>query len=148
MRFDVLDQLSNQQVLAGAAAQVSTNSKKKPAEQDLGIGKADMGVAFFIDQGNLAGTGTDLTLEIIQATDDALTTGVKQLAAVTIPKAALVDGAVFFLDLPGYMMDTEYYGARYTPVGGTITGKINAYYGSKNDVAKYKSFNTPYTVKN
>lgn len=148
MRFDVLDQLSNQQVLAGAAAQVSTNSKKKPAEQDLGIGKADMGVAFFIDQGNLAGTGTDLTLEIIQATDDALTTGVVQLAAVTIPKADLVDGAVFFLDLPGYMMDTEYYGARYTPVGGTITGKINAYYGSKNDVAKYKSFNTPYTVKN
>ena len=148
MRFDVLDQLSNQQVLAGAAAQVSTNSKKKPAEQDLGIGKADMGVAFFIDQGNLAGTGTDLTLEIIQATDDALTTGVVQLAAVTIPKAALVDGAVFFLDLPGYMMNTEYYGARYTPVGGTITGKINAYYGSKNDVAKYKSFNTPYTVKN
>ena len=148
MRFDVLDQLSNQQVLAGATAQVSTNSKKKPAEQDLGIGKADMGVAFFIDQGNLAGTGTDLTLEIIQATDDALTTGVVQLAAVTIPKAALVDGAVFFLDLPGYMMDTEYYGARYTPVGGTITGKINAYYGSKNDVAKYKSFNTPYTVKN
>ena len=146
MRFDVLDQLSNQQVLAGAAAQVSTNSKKKPAEQDLGIGKADMGVAFFIDQGNLAGTGTDLTLEIIQATDDALTTGVVQLAAVTIPKADLVDGAVFFLDLPGYMMDTEYYGARYTPVGGTITGKINAYYGSKNDVAKYKSFNTPYTV--
>lgn len=148
MRFDVLDQLSNQQVLAGAVAQVSTNSKKKPEAQDLGIGKADMGVAFFIDQGDLAGTGTDLTLEIIQATDDALTTGVEQLAAVTIPKAALVDGAVFFLDLPGYMMDTEYYGARYTPVGGTITGKINAYYGSKNDVAKYKSFNTPYTVKN
>ena len=148
MRFDVLDQLSNQQVLAGAAAQVSTNSKKKPAEQDLGIGKADMGVAFFIDQGALAGTGTDLTLEIIQATDDALTTGVVQLAAVTIPKAQLVDGAVFFLDLPGYMMNTEYFGARYTPVGGTITGKINAYYGSKNDVAKYKSFNTPYTVKN
>ena len=81
MRFDVLDQLSNQQALAGAAAQVSTNSKRKPAEQDLGIGKADMGVAFFIDQGNLAGTGTDLTLEIIQATDDALTTGVVQLAA-------------------------------------------------------------------
>lgn len=148
MRFDVLDQLSNQQVLAGAAAQVSTNSKKKPVEQDLGIGKADMGVAFFIDQGDLAGTGTDLTLEIIQATDDALTTGVKQLAAVTIPKAELKDGSVFFLDLPGYMMDTEYFGARYTPVGGTITGKINAYYGSKNDVAKYKSFNTPYTVKN
>lgn len=148
MRFDVLDQLSNQQVLAGAAAQVSTNSKKKPAEQDLGIGKADMGVVFFIDQGNLAGTGTDLTLEIIQATDGALTTGVEQLAAITIPKADLVDGAAFFLGLPGYMMDKEFYGARYTPVGGTITGSINAYYGSKNDVAKYKSFNTPYTVKN
>ena len=148
MRFDVLDQLSAQQVLAGASAQVSTNSKKKPAAQDLGIGEAEMGIAFFIDQGALAGAGTDLTLEIIQATDGALTTGIEQLAAVTIPKASLVDGAVFFLSLPGYMMDTEYFGARYTPVGGAITGKINAYYGSKDDVAKYKSFNTSYVVKN
>lgn len=148
MRFDKLDQLSDQQVLAGAAAQVSTNSKKKPAEQDLGIGKADMGVAFFIDQGDLAGAGTDLTLEIIQATDGALTTGIEQLAAMTVAKADLVDGACFFLALPGYVMDKEYFGARYTPVGGAITGPINAYYGSKDDVAKFKSFNTPYVVKN
>ena len=148
MRFDVLDQLSAQQTLAGASAQVSTNSKKKPAAQDLGIGMAEMGVAFFIDQGNLAGAGTDLTLEIIEATDGALTTGIEQLAAVTIPKADLVDGAVFFLALPGYMMDKEYFGARYTPVGGAITGNINAYYGSKDDVAKFKSFTTPYNVQN
>ena len=148
MRFDVLDQLSAQQTLSGSTAQVSDNSKKKPAAQDLGIGCEEMGVAFFIDQGDLGGSGTDLTLEIIQATDGNLTTGVEQLAAVTIPKAELKDGSVFFLHLPAYKMDTEYFGARYTPVGGTITGKINAYYGSRNDVAKFKSFATPYEVKN
>lgn len=148
MRFDLLDQLSVQQTLAGAGAQVSTNSKIKPAAQDLGIGKAEMGIAFFIDQGDLAGAGTDLTLEIIQADNGALTTNVEQLAAMTVAKADLVDGACFFLALPGYVMDKEFFGARYTPVGGAITGNINAYYGSKDDVAKYKSFNTSYVVKN
>ena len=148
MRFDIMDQFSNQQVLAGAVAQVSTNSKKKPATQDLGIGVADMGAAIFIDQGDLAGTGTDLTIELIEATDDALTTSIKSLASMTIPKASLVDGAAFFLGLPGYLMSQEYFGIRFTPVGGTITGKINVYYGSKDDVAKYKSFTSVYTVKN
>ena len=148
MRFDAFDQFSNQQVLAGPFAQVSTNSKKKPAAQDLGIGLADMGAAIFIDQGALGGTGTDLTIELIEATDDALTTSITSLASMTIAKTALVDGVMFFLGLPGYLMSKEYFGVRFTPVGGTITGKINAYYGSKDDVAKYKSFNTSYVVKN
>lgn len=148
MRFDAFDQFSNQQVLAGSSAQVSTNSKKKPAAQDLGIGLADMGAAIFIDQGALGGTGTDLTIELIEATDDALTTSITSLASMTIAKTALVDGAMFFLSLPGYLMSKEYFGVRFTPVGGNITGKINAYYGSKDDVAKYKSFNTSYVVKN
>lgn len=148
MRFDVLDQFSDQQVLAGSAAQVSTNSKKKPATQDLGIGEAEMGAAIFIDQGDLAGTGTDLTIELIEATDAALTTSIKSLASMTIPKASLVDGSAFFLALPGYRMSQEYFGIRFTPIGGTITGKINAYYGSKDDVANYKSFESTYVVKN
>lgn len=148
MRFDVMDQFSAQQVLAGSAAQVSTNSKKKPAAQDLGIGKAEMGVGVFVDQGALAGTGTDLTIEIIEATDAALTAGISSLASMTIPKASFEDGASFFLVLPGYRMTKEYFGVRYTPVGGTITGAVNSYYGSKDDVANYKSFDTPYSVSN
>jgi len=148
IRHDVLDQLSVQQVLAGGAAQVSTNSKKKPAEQDLGIGCAEMGVLFAIDSGDLAGTGTHLTMEIIQATDLALTAGIVQLAQQTVAIADLIDGAQFFVELPSYMMDTEYFGARFTPVGGTITGAINAYYGSRADFAKYKSFPSVYNVEN
>ena len=148
MKFDVLDQVSVQQVLAGAVAQVSTNSKKKPAEQDLGIGCAEMGMLFMVDQGALAGTGTDLTLEIIQADDLALTSNVEQLAAMTVPKAEMVDGSSFFLPLPGFKMDKVYFGARFTPVGGTITGNINAYFGSKDDFAKFKSFSSVYTVAN
>lgn len=147
MRHDKLDQVSTQQTLAGAGAQVSTDSKKKPAAQDLGIG-TEMGILFAIDSGDLAGAGTDLTLEIIQADNIALTSNVEQLAAVTIAKADLVDGSQFFLALPGNRMDKEYFGARYTPVGGAITGDINAYYGSKNDFAQYKSFESVYVVKN
>lgn len=149
MRFDILDQLSDQQVLAGSGAQVSTNSKQKGlATQDLGIGCGDMGIIFAVDQGALAGTGTDLTLEMIEATDGALTTSITQLIAVTIPKASFIDGSSFFLELPGYLMAKEFFGARYTPVGGTITGAINAYWGSRADFAKFKSFATPYNVQN
>lgn len=148
MRHDVRDQLSVQQTLAGAGAQVSTNSKQKPAAQDLGIGKADMGILFAIDSGDLAGAGTDLTLEIIQADDAALTSNVEQISAMTVAKAELVDGSQFFLSIPGNRMDKAYFGARYTPVGGAITGDINAYYGSKDDFAPYKSFTSTYVVKN
>ena len=148
MRFDLLDQFSVQQTLAGASAQVSTNSKKKPASQDLGVGWTDMGAVIAIDQGDLGGAGTALTIDIIEATDGALTTSIAALVSVTIPKAALIDGAQFFLPLPPYVMSKEFYGIRYTPVGGAITGNINAYFGSKADVAKYKSFVSTYNIDN
>lgn len=149
MRHDILDQFSVQQTLAGSAAQVSTNSKvKENADQDLAIGCAEMGAVIAIDKGALGGTGTDLTIELIEASDAALTTSVKVFGTMTIPKAQLVDGAQFFLPAVPYRMSEKYYGVRYTPVGGTITGDINAYWGSKNDVAKYKSFKTPYNVQN
>jgi hypothetical protein len=107
-----------------------------------------MGFAFFIDGSDLAGTGTDLTLEVIEATDGALTAGVSQLVALTVPLASLVDGFVMFLEIPSHLMDKEYFGVRYTPIGGTITGTINAYYGTEKDVAKYKSFTSTYVVDN
>ena len=148
MRFDVRDQFSAQQTLSGSSAAVSTNSKLKTATQDLGIGCADMGLAVFIDGGALGGTGTHLTIELIEATDAGLTSGIISLASMTIPIASLVDGASFFLPLPPYMMTLAYFGVRYTPVGGTITGNINTYFGSQDDVAKYKSFPSVYVVKN
>ena len=148
MRFDIRDQFSVNQALAGAAAQVSTNSKrKKESSQDLGIGMAHMGAAIFISE-DAAGVGTDMTFEIIEATDGALTTGVGVLASVTIPKAKLLNGASFFLPLPGYLMSKEFYGMRYTPVGGAVTTIVNTYWGKETDVANFKSFKTPYEVKN
>lgn len=150
MRHDLFDQFSVQQTLAGTGSQVSTNSKgKEAAGQDLAIGAADMGIVFAIDQGDLGGAGTALTVELIEADDIALTTNVVVISGgVTIPKAKLVDGFQTFIPAAPYMMSKKYYGVRYTPVGGAITGNVNAYWGTKDDVAVYKSFNTPYTVSN
>lgn len=146
MRNDLLDQLSDAQVVTAAA--VSTNSKKKKAiTQDLGIGEAEMGLVFAATV-NAVGGGS-FTIEIIEADNAALTTNPVSLASMTLTAAKLLKGKGFFLPLPPNTMTKEFYGARFTPVGGTSPSlTVEAYFGSSNDVAQYKSFTSPYNVAN
>lgn len=145
MRFDLFDQFSVAQVFPAGATTVSTNSKKKPAAQDLGIGKRQMGLAIFATA-NAAGANP-ITVELIQATDAALTTGIDVLASMTFTAAELAAGKAYFLALPPYKMSKAYYGARVT-TGAATTATLDIYFGSEDDVAQYKSFDTPYNVEN
>lgn len=147
MRNDVLDQLSASQVVTAAA--VSTNSKKKKTlAQDLGIGGSpNLGLVFaaVVD----AVGGGSFTIEIIEADNAALTTNVVSLATMTLTAAKLKAGKGFFLALPPYTMAKEFYGARFTPVGGSSPSlTVDAYIGSEDDVAQYKSFPSTYNVAN
>lgn len=146
MRFDVLDQLSAAQVVTAAA--VSTNSKKvKTIGQDLGVGECELGLAFAAVSDAVG--GGSFTIEIIEATDAALTAGVVSLASMTLTAAKLLAGVGFFLPLPGYVQTKQFYGARFTPVGGTSPSlTVDAYFGSDEDVAQYKAFTSTYTVAN
>ena len=145
MRFDLLDQLSAAQVVSAAA--VSTNSKKvKTIGQDLGIGE-EMGLVFAATVD--ATGGGSFTVEIIEADDAALTSNVVSLATMTLTAAKLKAGKGFFLALPPYRQTKEFYGARFTPVGGSSPSlTVDAYFGSENDVAQYKSFTSTYNVAN
>lgn len=144
IKDDVRDMFSDQQVVTGT--EVSTNSKKKPAAQDLGIGCKRMGLVVRVDSA-AAGGGT-LLAELIQADDDALTTDVEALAGMTIPAESLIEGKSFFVELPGYLMNKEYFGARFTPAGGMTTVTLSAYFGAHQDVANFKSFPSTYNVQN
>ena len=146
MRNDLLDQLSDAQVVTAAA--VSTNSKKKKTfTQDLGVGQTEMGLVFAATA-NAVGGGS-FTIEIIEAENAALTTNVVSLASMTLTAAKLLKGKGFFLPLPPYEMTKEFYGARFTPVGGTSPSlTVDAYFGSSDDVAQYKSFTSQYNVAN
>lgn len=146
MRFDLLDQLSAAQVVTAAA--VSTNSKKvKTIGQDLGVGECELGLAFAAVSDAVG--GGSFTIEIIEATDAALTAGVVSLASMTLASTKLLAGVGFFLPLPGYVQTKQFYGARFTPVGGSSPSlTVDAYFGSDEDVAQYKAFTSTYTVAN
>lgn len=147
MRFDLLDQLSAAQVVTAAA--VSTNSKKvKTTGQDLGIGTDPQMGLVFAAVSNAVGGGS-FTIEIIEATDAALTAGVVSLATMTLTAAKLLAGEGFFLPLPPYSQSKAFYGARFTPVGGSSPSlTVDAYFGTSDDVAQYKSFTSTYNVAN
>jgi len=150
MRNDVLNQLSAAQV-CGTGSTVSTNSiAKKNTAQDLGIGSDPvMGLAF-APTVNAAGA-TSWNIELIEAENGALTTNVVSLAMMNLLTSQLTVGKKYFLPLPPYKMSPvkTHFGARYTAVGGTgeqLT--IDAYFGSSDDVAQFKSFPSTYNVAN
>lgn len=145
IKDDVRDQFSDEQVITVAA--VSTNSKqKKNVAQDLGIGCKELGAVVRVDEAAVG--GGSLLVEIIEATNGALTAGVTSLASMTIPAAQLVEGKSHFLELPPYVMAKEFYGLRYTPQGGMTQVTVSSYFGARQDVANFKSFPSTYNVQN
>lgn len=146
MRFDLRNQLSVDQVV-DTSPTVSTNSIPKTAAQDLAIGQHAMGLAIFFKDATGA---TSFTVELIQADDAALTSNVEVLASTgAIALADLTENKPLFLAAPPYRMDKAYLGARYSFTGGSAQEcTFNTYFGSQNDVAQYKSFNTSYNVDN
>jgi hypothetical protein len=77
-----------------------------------------MGVGFQID---VAGTVAASLVEIISATDAALTAGILVHASMSIPLAAALAGALFFLGLPMGSPTQRFLGIRVTTAGGTIS---------------------------
>jgi len=105
---------------AFGAAAVSTNAidlgLTTPGRQ-IGTGES-MGFAFSID---VAGTVAASLLEIISATDAALTAGILVHASRSIPLAEALAGALFYLGLPPGTPTQRFLGIRVTTAGGTIT---------------------------
>jgi Bbp16 len=118
MFLDALTLVSDAQ--AFGAAGVSTNSIDltllTPGRQ-VGTGE---GVGFGV-QCDVGGTVAATLLEVISATDAALTAGILVHNAVTIPLASMVAGAMFFLDVPMGTPTQRFLGIRATTAGGTVT---------------------------
>ena len=127
MFLDALGLVSDAQAFTAAA--VSTNSIDLGAsvpKRAIGDGEP-MGFAFAVD---VAASSTTVKLEIIMATDDALTAGVIVLAEVTRLSADLPAGRLLFLGIPpgepaaGYL---RYIGIRATPAGGAATVTLTSW---------------------
>lgn len=120
MFLDALLLVSDTQAFGAAA--VSTNSidmgsaMTTPGRQ-IGTGEP-MGFGIAVD---VAGTVAASLIEIISATDAALTAGILVHASRTVPLAEAVAGALFFLGLPPGTPTQRFLGIRITTAGGTIS---------------------------
>jgi hypothetical protein len=118
MFLDALHVVSDAQAMGAAA--VSTNSidtgLTTPGRQ-IGTGEP-LGFGVSVD---VAGTVAATLLEVISATDAALTAGILVHASRSIPLAEMVAGALFFLGLPTGTPTQRFLGIRATTAGGTVT---------------------------
>lgn len=123
MFIDALLQVSNAQAFGAAA--VSTNSI------DLGLpGGVGTPLKRQIGTGEVMGFGLAITtnatvaapiVEVISATDAALTAGILTHATVTIPLAQALAGSLWFLPIPQGTPTQRFVGIRITTAGGTVS---------------------------
>lgn len=129
MFLDALLKVASAQAFVAAA--VSTSSIDiglitALSQRQIGTGEP-LGFAF---QVGVAASSTTVKLEIIMATDAALTAGIIVLAEETRLSADLPLGALLFLGIPpgapaaGFL---QFLGVRVTPAGGAATVTLSAW---------------------
>lgn len=118
MFLDALNLVSDAQAFGAAAVSTSSidTGLTTPGRQ-IGTGEP-VGFGFSCD---VAGTVANTLLEIISATDAALTAGILVHASRTVLLADMVAGALFFLGLPPGTPTQRYLGVRATTAGGTVS---------------------------
>jgi hypothetical protein len=122
MFLDTLGRVSNAQAFGAAA--VSTDSvdlgatSVSPNAREIGTGEP-MGFGFVV---TTAGTVANSTIEIISATDAALTAGIVSHITKTAILAENVIGKSYFIPLPQGSPTNRFLGIRVTTAGGTISG--------------------------
>lgn len=117
---------------AYTAAAVSTNSidlgaaagLNSPPVRQVGTGVPD-GFGFNV---NVAASSTTVLLEIISATDPALTAGIVVEASRSVTAAQAALAALFFLGLPPGSPANRYLGTRVTPIGGAATVTMSSWF--------------------
>jgi hypothetical protein len=119
MYVDALGLVSNAQAFgAGAVSTSSVDLGNVTPKREIGTGEA-VGFGFVV---TTAATVAATTLEIISATDAALTAGILTEAQVSIPLADAVAGFSIFLAFPQGRPRQRFVGIRTTTAGGTISG--------------------------
>ncbi len=130
MYVDALGLVSDAQAFTAVA--VSTNSidignLTAALQRQIGTGEP-CGFAFAVD---VAASATTVKLEVIMATDAALTAGIIVLVEETRLAADLPAGGLLFLAIPpgapaaGFL---RYIGIRATPVGGAATVTLTSWF--------------------
>ncbi len=119
MYVDALGRVSNAQAFgAGAVSTDSVDLGNVTPKRAVGTGEP-LGFAFVV---TTTATVAPTTLEVISATDAALTAGILTEAQVSIPLADAVAGFAIFVAFPPGRPRQRFVGIRTTTAGGTISG--------------------------
>lgn len=123
MFIDALLRVSSAQAFTAAA--VSTNSidlGNTTPKRAIGTGEG-LGFGLSID---VLLSATSMLVEVISATDAALTAGILVHATRTILAADAVAGALIWIDVPMGTPTQRFLGLRVTPTGGAATVTLTA----------------------
>lgn len=132
MYVDTLGKVSVAQAFTAAA--VSTNSVdlgNVTPKREIAVGEP-MGFGIGVD---VAASSTTVLVEIIQATDAALTAGIIVLSQRTFLAADMPVGALIFMPLPENPTAAgplRFLGLRVTPAGGAATVTLSAHLTAQN----------------
>src|SRR5262245_60122617 len=147
MYVDAQALLSDAQAFVAAA--VSTNSYDlgtASPQREIAVGEP-MGVGIACD---VAASSTTVLVEIIQATDAALTAGIIVLAQRTFLSADFPAGALAFLGLPERPTlagPLRFLGVRVTPAGGAATVTLTIWLTAQNLFStQARSYAKGYTI--
>lgn len=127
MYVDVLGRVCNAQAFTAVA--VSTDSidlGNVTPKREIAVGEP---MGFGISVG-VAASATTVLVEIIQATDAALTAGIVVLAQRTFLSADMPAGALIFMPIPQNPTlagPLRFLGLRVTPAGGAATVTLTAW---------------------
>lgn len=127
MYLDALTLVSDAQAFTAAA--VSTNSidlGNVTPKREIGTGEP-MGFGVQVD---VAASSTTVLIELIMATDAALTAGIVVLSQRTFLSADLPAGALVFMPLPQNVAVAgalRFLGIRVTPAGGAATVTLTSW---------------------
>ena len=136
MRFDVQNQLCDEQAFTATA--VSENSyKKQSAAQDISIGRR---MALLVLPTISAGAGSTHILAAVQADVTALTTNIEVLGSVTVLAANLTTDDQIEIPIPQGSMTRQFLGFRDTISGGATTVTLDVYLVPQDEIPEYKSF--------
>ena len=128
MFIDALGLVSDAQAVVASA--VSTNSIDHGAQtpvRDIGRGEP---VGFGV-QVDIAVSGTSFLIELIQATDAALTAGIDMLESYSGLAAVFPAASLHFLAIPPAAVTKRFMGLRYTVTGGATTVTVTSWFTTK-----------------
>lgn len=124
-------------LLRVAAAQAYTAAAVSGSSIDLGAAQglnsppiraigdgSPVGFAFGV---NVAASATTVLMEIISATDAALTASIVVHATMQVTAAQAALGALFFLEFPPGTPTQRFIGTRVTPAGGAATVTMSSW---------------------